>query len=126
MTATLQNDSGNAFLEILVALIIIAAALGVLFEVIADGAVRARQAEAKRSALVVAQSELAAAGIAYPLDGGPVNGVEGPFTWWVDFAPYGRSTSGAGRLWAVRVQVSLSSGGPVLVDMRSLRLASAR
>ncbi len=119
----IPSDGGSALIEVLVALVIVMLSLGVLFEVVGDGAVRAHQVESKRAALVVAQSELAAAGIAYPLDAGPVNGVEGPYSWWIDAAPYGRGNSGAGRLWRVTVQVGLQSGGPVLVQLRSLRLA---
>jgi type II secretory pathway pseudopilin PulG len=117
------QDSGSALIEVLVGLAIVALSLGVLFEVVGNGAVRAHQAENKRAALVLAQSELAAAGFAYPLNGGPVNGVEGPYSWWIDAAPYGRDKSNAGQLWRVTVQVGLQSGGPILVQLRSLRLA---
>lgn len=117
-----DTETGNAFLEVLIALAITGLVLGALFDVLGDGAARARLAETKRAALVVAQSELAAAGTAYPLDDGPVNGVEGPFAWWIDATPYGPGPSEAGRLWAVSVQVSLQSGGPVVVQLRSLRL----
>jgi len=119
------TDAGSAFIEVLIALAITALALSVLFDVVGDGAARARQAESKRAALVVAQSQLAAAGIAYPLDGGPVSGIEGPFSWWIDAVPYGRGASSAGRLWRVTVLVSLQNGGPTLVQLRSLRLAPA-
>lgn len=117
------RDEGSALIEVLVGLAIVALSLGGLFEVVGSGAVRAHQAENKRAALVVAQSELAAAGIAYPLDGGPVNGVEGPYSWWISAARDGRDNSDAGQLWRVTVQVGLQSGGPVLVQLRSLRLA---
>lgn len=117
------RDGGSALIEVLVGLAIVALSLGVLFEVVGSGAVRAHQAENKRAALVVAQSELAAAGIAFPLNGGPVNGVAGPYSWWVSAAPSGRDKSDAGQLWRVTVQVGLQSGGPVLVQLRSLRLA---
>ncbi|HEY4078739.1 MAG TPA: hypothetical protein VGM26_17560 [Rhizomicrobium sp.] len=120
----MKGDLGSAFIEVLVALAITAVAFGILLEVVGDGAVRARVAENKRAALVVAQSELAAAGVGYPLDGGPVNGVEGPFSWWIDAVPYEQGASSTGILWRVTVHVSLQNGGPVLVQLRSLRLAS--
>jgi type II secretory pathway pseudopilin PulG len=117
-----MRDAGSAFIEILVALAITALCVAVLFDVVGDGAMRARQAESKRAALVVAQSQLAAAGIAYPLNAGPLSGTEGPYVWWLDALPAGGGSS-AGRLWRVTVQVGLQSGGPMLVQLRSLRLA---
>jgi hypothetical protein len=119
-----MRDAGSAFIEILVALTITTLSVVALFDVVGAGAVRARQAENKRAALVVAQSQLAATGIIYPLDAGPVSGTEGPYIWWLDSTPVGGGSS-AGRLWRVTVQVGLQSGGPILVQIGSLRLAPA-
>ncbi len=119
-------ERGFALIEILVALAILAMSLTAFFHVVTGSANRTRLAETRRAAELVAQSELAAAGTAYSLNNGPVTGVEGPFAWWMEAAPYGGDAqSNAGVLWAVDVGVRLRSGGPVIVLLRSLRLAPA-
>jgi prepilin-type N-terminal cleavage/methylation domain-containing protein len=117
-------DSGFALIEVLVALAILSLSLTVLFQIVTDTARRMGLVETRRAAQLVAQSELAAAGTAYPIGGSSVSGIQGPFTWWMQAAPYGeRGQSVAGALWSVTVGVRLRSGGPVIVSMRSLRFA---
>ncbi|MEJ1970187.1 MAG: prepilin-type N-terminal cleavage/methylation domain-containing protein [Rhizomicrobium sp.] len=121
-----SRQNGFALIDVLVALAILAVSLTALFRVIADSAARTRDAEAHRAAELIAQSELAAAGIAYKLNEGPVTGAEGPFAWWMEASPYGgNAESSAGTLWFVTVGVQLRTGGSPLVVLRSLRLAHA-
>lgn len=116
-------EDGFALIEVLVALAILALSLTTLFEVITGNAQRMRLVETRRAAELVARSELAGAGIAYPIGRGSVSGVEGPFSWWIQAAPYGDGQpSNAGSLWSVGVGVRLRSGGPAIVSIRSLRL----
>jgi general secretion pathway protein I len=92
MRAKSQED-GFALIEALVALAIFALSLTMLFGTITDCARRLRLAETHRAAELVAQSALAAAGTAYPVDNGSASGVQGPFYWWMQAAPYDRAPS---------------------------------
>ncbi|GAA0528301.1 type II secretory pathway pseudopilin PulG [Rhizomicrobium palustre] len=118
------SEHGLALVEVLVALLIITLCLTALFQVVADSAVRARRSETIRAAGLVARSQITSAGIAYPLQNN-LQGVEGPFVWAISAKPISSSgQSDAGVLWRVQVSVRLRSGGPVLVQLRSLRLAA--
>jgi len=120
------REGGFALVEALVALAVLALSLTCLLRVTADYARLSRLAETHRAAELVAQSELAAAGLLYPLDGGTVTGVVGPFIWRVQSAPYGDGAeSAAGRLWLVSAGVRRREGGPDIVVLRSVRLAPA-
>ena len=61
------RDSGSVFLDTMIAAAIVALTLGVMFRTISDSAARQRTIEARRSAYLVAQSELASVGSAIPL-----------------------------------------------------------
>ena len=112
-------------MESIVAAAIVAMALGATFRVIADGAARDRAAEARRAALLVAQSELAAVGADIPLVPGDASGQSGDLAWRVDITPYGENedqNNPAGRLLHVAVSVWPRDGGARLVTLQSLRL----
>ncbi len=118
------NDAGAIFVESLIAAAIVAMALAGAFQVIADSASRARKAEVHRSALMIAQSELAAVGADIPLEGGQSDGVVGNLVWQVNVTPYtaeGEANS-AGALWKVEVSVRPRAGGQSLVTLATLRL----
>lgn len=119
-------DAGSAFVESIVAAAIVAMALGTTYRVIADGAARERGAEARRAALLVAQSELAAVGADIPLGPGDASGQSGEMAWRVEITPYAENEekSPAGDLWRVAVSVSPRTGGPALVTLQSLRLGA--
>ena len=119
-------DAGSAFVESIVAAAIVAMALGTTYRVIGDGAARDRAAEARRGALLVAQSELAAVGADIPLTPGDASGVSGDMAWRVEITPYaeGEDKSPVGGLLRVAVSVWPRSGGPTLVSLQSLRLGS--
>jgi hypothetical protein len=117
-------ETGSAFVESIVAAAIVALALGSTFRVIADGAARDRAVEARRAALLVAQSELAAVGADIPLAPGDTSGQTGDLAWRVDISPYaeGDEQNPAGELLHVAVSVWPREGGSSLITLQSLRL----
>lgn len=119
------GESGAVFVESIIAAAIVAMALGSTFQVIVDSAARERGVEARRTALEIAQSELANLGAEIPLAPGQTAGVMGGMIWRVDISPYsqGDDVSAAGELWQVAVSVRPRAGGPNLVELRTLRLA---
>jgi general secretion pathway protein I len=68
------RDAGFTLVEVLVALAVLALTLGVLLQVLADGAGRAGHAEKQASALSQAQSLLAAVGSQIALQHGHTSG----------------------------------------------------
>ena len=122
-----RRDRGSAFIESMVAAAIVAMTVGTTFQVIADSVSRQRLTQARRSAYMVAQSELADVGVEIPIAQGQTSGVSGPFAWQVEVSPFqtGQSDSSAGALWRVNVSVRDRSGGPELASLQSLRVARA-
>jgi hypothetical protein len=120
------TDGGSAFVESVIAAAIVAMALGATWRVVADGAARDRAAETRRTALLVAQSELADVGADIPLVPGEAAGRSGNLTWRVEITPFAENDdrTTVGDLMDVAVSVWGPSGGPSLVTLRSLRLAS--
>ena len=121
------GEAGSAFVESIIAAAIVAMALGFTYRVIADGAARDRGAEARRAALLVAQSELAAVGADIPLSPGDVSGESGDMAWRVDITRYGEGgddKNPAGALLRVAVSVRPRGGGASLVTLQSLRLGA--
>jgi len=120
------DDSGTAFVESIVAAAIVALALGSTWRVVADGAARDRGTEARRAALLVAQSEMAAVGADIPLAPGDASGESGDMAWRVEITPYDENAQNnqVGELLRVAVSVWRRDGGPSLVTLQSLRLGS--
>lgn len=118
------TDAGSAFVESIIAAAIVAMALGATYRVIADSAARDRATEARRTALLIAQSELASVGADIPLAPGDTSGQSGDMTWRVEISPYGagEDKNAAGELLRVAVSVGPQAGGPDLVTLQSLRL----
>jgi hypothetical protein len=118
------GDTGSAFVESIVAAAIVAIALGTTWRVVGDGAARDHAAEARRAALLVAQSELAAVGADIPLAPGDASGESGDMAWRVEITPYAENEDRGpgGELLRVAVSVSPRSGGSTLVTLQSLRL----
>lgn len=117
---------GFALVDALAALAILSLSLACFLHVSAEEARRSSRAESLRAATLVAESALASAGTLYPLERGTVSGAEGPFSWWVECAPYGDGTkSRAGTLWLVTAGVKPLRGGAPLIVLRSVRLATS-
>jgi hypothetical protein len=118
----MRRDAGTAFIDTMVAAAIVALCLGTMYRVTADTAHRSAALSETRTALLIAQSQLAAAGFEMPLTPGVTSGRQGAFVWNVAVAPSGEGASNAGRLWSVTVSVG-REGAPVSVTLRTLRLA---
>ena len=122
------RDVGSALVEALVAAAIVAAVLGVTMETASSAAARRGGLEQRRTALMVARSELAAVGAEIPVMPGEMDGVEGDFSWRVRIDPAqadGTVISRAGSADLVTVSVRSARGGPDLAVLKSLRLAVA-
>ncbi|HEV2365173.1 MAG TPA: hypothetical protein VGS12_13360 [Caulobacteraceae bacterium] len=122
-----RDDRGAVFVDTLIALVLAATALAATFQVIGDVAARSGQENARRGAMLVAQSALAAVGAAIPLSSGETAGTAGPYVWTVDVDAYGAEgpADAAGQLMKVVVRVRARAGGAELARLSSLRLASA-
>lgn len=118
------RDNGSVLIEAMIASVIIALMLVAMYGAIADAARGNAHATEKRTALMIAQSELAAVGSALPLSPGVTGGVEGPYAWRVEIDPYSEAEgpSTAGPLWQVTVSVRSTDSNADLVTLRSLEL----
>jgi hypothetical protein len=124
----MARDRGSALVEALAAAAITAAVLGVTLETAGQAAARRSSLDDRRTAVLIARSELAAAGTAIPLAAGETSGVEGDFVWRVHIEPTSGgalSESRAGPAQLVVVAVRRAEGGPDLVVLKTLRLAEA-
>lgn len=123
---TAPNQRGFVFVEAMVALAIVAVAVGLLFTILGDSLGRSRAVTAKHQGLLVAQSRLAAVGSEIPLRAGQVSGAEGALVWQVGISPYrtGSARSAAGELFLVTVAVRGRNDRAATVELRSLRLAA--
>jgi hypothetical protein len=119
-----RGERGSVFVEAMIAAAIVAVALAAAYRVIGQGAVEQHAVEARRAALLVAQSELDAVGAEIPLEAGSHAGLSGDMVWRVDMEPYedGGDPNIVGALWRVVVSVRPQAGGEALVTLRSLRL----
>ncbi|MBV9512397.1 MAG: hypothetical protein JO303_19170 [Caulobacteraceae bacterium] len=122
--ASLPADAGTIFVESVIAAAIVAMALMAMLQVVADSAVRERGLEQRRTALLVAQSQLAAVGSEIPLKAGPYDGVAGGMLWHVDISPYsdGLDSGAVGRLLFIAVSVKARAGGGTLAQLDTIRL----
>ena len=123
-----QRDAGSILIEALVSVAVVAAVLAALFQTIEAAALHRRAAAARREALLVAESELAAVGSAIGVSPGEVAGADGAYRWRVRIDPPIQETletSRAGLLYPVEVSVGPAAGGPDLVSLKTLRVAPA-
>ena len=123
----MSDEKGSVFLEALVATAIVAAVLATLFTTLSQADSRRREIDARRTALMIARSELAAVGAEIPLRPGQVAGVEGDFAWRVTIEP-GHADALDGDLAppsTVTVAVRAADGGADLATLTTLRVAPA-
>lgn len=120
-------DDGSILIETLIAAAILAAILGAAYQVTLESAARRDRIEARRYALMVARSALAAAGAATSLATGATEGVDGDDVWRVAAQPCGAGdrASPVGQLVCITVSVRSTRGGPPLVTLTTRRLAPA-
>ena len=121
---SLRGDSGQALVDAMVGSAIIAMTLAAMFSAISDSAARNRMAEQRRTAMMIAQSELAAVGPLISPAPGVTEGTEGDYYWRVDIQPFdaGIPPSMVGQLCKVVVVVADARRAP-LATLTSLTLA---
>jgi prepilin-type N-terminal cleavage/methylation domain-containing protein len=113
---TPQTDPGAGFslVEMLIALVLLAASIGLLADALSLGGRGIRNAAGETIALSVAQRELTGAGILWPLASGRRDGRDGDHTFVVEAQPVdGATASGrppARRLYRVTVEVRWPDG----------------
>ncbi len=122
----LRTDAGAIFIDSLIAAAMVAMALGAMLQVVAESGGRERQGEQRRAALLVAQSELDAAGSDIPLRSGRSVGIIGDLTWRMDISPFDQAGAAntSGALWVVAISVRPRAGGTDLVTLKTLRLGA--
>ena len=107
-----RAEDGSILVEALVSTAIVATILAATYRIVADSAARHQKVEARRYALLVARSELAATGTEVPLQSGVVEGAEAGYAWRIEMQPCSTGTSAAGVLYCVSVSVRSASAGP--------------
>lgn len=119
-----RSENGFALVEAMIGAAIVAVTLAAMYGAITESAARNRMAEARRTALMIAQSELAAVGPIIPAVPGITEGTSGDFYWRIDIEPYaaGPPPSVAGRLCLVTVSVEDARRAP-LAHLTTLTLS---
>jgi hypothetical protein len=118
-----RGEIGQALVDAMIGSAIVAMTLAAMFGAIRDSAARNRMAEQRRTAMLIAQSELASVGPVIPAAPGVTEGTEGDFYWRVDIEPYdaGIPPSIVGQLCKVVVIVADARRAP-LATLTSLTL----
>jgi general secretion pathway protein I len=118
----MTGERGSVLVEALVSTTIVAAAMAAMFTAVDESDGHRREIAARRMALMIARSELAAVGSAIPLRPGQVDGAEGDFVWRVRVEP-GQADALDSSLVAppstVTVTVRAAAGGPDLAMLRT-------
>ena len=119
-----RSDAGFAIVEALIGSAIIAVTLVAMYGAIVESAARNRMAEARRMAMLIAQSQMSAIGATIPAVPGITEGTEGNFYWRVDIEPYndGPPRSPVGQLCKATVVVENAHRAP-LANLDTLILA---
>ena len=121
------SERGFTLIEILVAFVIVALALGALLQVFATGLRSSSAAENYTIAALLAESKLAAIGIEEPLEEGDRSGeFDNGFRWATSVRPYddGGPTLELGAIQGFEVSVTVQWGGAGRA--RSVSLATLR
>jgi prepilin-type N-terminal cleavage/methylation domain-containing protein len=112
--------AGFALVEVLVAAAILAGLSAMYMRSVAANASAARMVEARRGAILVAQSALEQAGI--PDSRLPAAGRSGRYDWTIAIAPQPGAATGAVRLERVEVRVFEAGETAPLVTLATLRI----
>lgn len=91
-----RGETGYALVEAMIGSAIVAGSLAAMYAAIYESSARNRMAEERRTAMMIAQSELAAVGSTIPAAPGITEGTEGDFYWRVEIEPFGANTQPAG------------------------------
>ena len=122
MTAMRGQERGSIVIEAMIAAAIVAAMLGAAFEAVQATSRNVRLAEARRDAMLVAQSTMALVGIAIPVVPGATGGGADALHWRVDIVRTEVPPGPAGSVDLVTVTVMGPDASPPLARLRSLRL----
>ncbi|WP_310474877.1 hypothetical protein [Sandarakinorhabdus sp.] len=112
------SERGSVLVEALVAILIVVAMSGLWFDALGSSARQQADLADRRAALLVARSQLAAAGIVDPLIPGETSGSDAGFAWRVVVAPFPAAGEGIEQ---VVVAVGRPGGGD-LATLQTLRL----
>jgi hypothetical protein len=120
----MSSDRGSIFIETLISAAIVAGVMGLSYQVIADSVSRSSMVEARRMALLIAQSRLAEAGDSRPVQPGSSSGLQPPFIWRtvIERQPSGLAGSAAGDLALITVSVRREDDDRDLATLRTLKL----
>lgn len=119
-----MNEEGSAFLETIIAAALLAGILGVTFETLQAAADRARKANLREQATLVAQSRLAQYPVTSTVRPDRLGGSDGGFHWQVEIVP-DRMAGGRSGLMRVEVMVAPDAEPAVAVRLGSLRPGGA-
>lgn len=122
--AARRAQRGFSLLEILVAFVIAALALGLIYQIMGNDARQTGGLSQRERALALAQSLLAAYEVAPPQDVHD-SGESAGYGWRIDSAPYPTPTNGsspqAAHLHELRAVVSWDDNGERSIELRTLR-----
>jgi type II secretory pathway pseudopilin PulG len=110
------RETGSVLVEALVAVLIVAAMAGLWFDTLAQGVRQQRTLADRRTAMLVAQSQLAAASVRNP-SGQESSGVNAGMEWRTSIEPFPAAGEGIER---VTVTVG-RAGGTALASLQSLQ-----
>ncbi|HTT99875.1 MAG TPA: hypothetical protein VMF58_17630 [Rhizomicrobium sp.] len=125
-----RRESGSALVEAMVGAAIVMGTLAGMYEAIRESAAHNHMIEERRTALMIAQSEIAAVGSVIPASVGITEGTQGTYYWRVDIEPFGSSQpqpgfgtppNPAGTLCSVHVTVGDARRQP-LANLTTLTL----
>lgn len=116
-----QRETGSVLVEALVAVAIVATMSGLWFETLSSGALRQRTSADRRTALLVARSQLATVGVFNALAPGESQGSDAGFSWQIAIEPDADTGPGVDL---VTIVVARPGGAP-LARLQTLRLGSS-
>jgi len=118
------GEDGSVFIETMIAAAIVILLLGVMYRSIADSAARHGGLEDRRTAMLIARSQMAAVGQEIPAAPGRYAGFEGNYVWQVEVSPYD-AAGGALPLSRVLVTVRRRDQGAGLARLSSVKPTAA-
>jgi hypothetical protein len=121
MKAARLSERGSILVEAMVASLILAAMLGVMFESMQSGARQIAAVDGRRMAMLVAQSQMAGVGVLTVAATGQTEGRDAGMGWKMRIVPLAPANR-VGRLVDVRVMVNDLRSGQQLANLHSVRL----
>lgn len=116
----MTGDRGSLLVEAMIAIAVLAMVLAAGFTAVGSGALRAQAAEASRTAMLIARSQLDSVGGETPAAPGETEGTEQGFHWKVRVEDEPSAPSSTGEL--VRVTVTVRDGRAERARLTTLKL----